>query len=260
MCYHQIREELMEIRLIGTGTCVPRLKRRGPSTLIREGGEVILVDTGLGALHGLLEAGVSHHEITHLLFTHLHPDHTAELLSFFFAANYDLNQRSANLKIVGGVGIGDFLEKFQKLYGHWVEPAKYNREVVELSPWQGLKAGELIIEAGPASHTPSSISFRVSSSSGVAVVLTGDSAYDAAIAKFARGADLLISDASFPEGAEGAGHMSSAECALLAREAGAGALILNHIYPDAEEVDIPRLVDSAGCKVILSEDGLSWEL
>ena len=250
----------MEIRLIGTGTCVPRLKRRGPSTLFRGDGAVVLADIGLGSLHGLLKAGVSHRDVTHLILTHLHPDHTSELLAFLFAANYDPEPREAPLVIAGGLGVREFMDRLQTLYGHWVEAVGYHREIVELDPGRNIKAGKIAIEAGAASHTPASISYSLTSPSGAKVVITGDTAYDAKLAKFAGNADLLVADASFPEGGVGAGHMSAAECARLAREAWVGLLVLSHIYPDAEDVDMPQIREAAGCEVILSEDELTFKL
>ena len=65
----------MRIRLLGTGTPTPSLKRMSSGYLVETGARKILFDFGPGAYHRLLEAGVKPVEVTDVFFTHLHYDH-----------------------------------------------------------------------------------------------------------------------------------------------------------------------------------------
>ena len=65
----------MRIRLLGTGTPTPSLKRMSSGYLVETGTRKVLFDFGPGAYHRMLEAGVRPVEITDIFFTHLHYDH-----------------------------------------------------------------------------------------------------------------------------------------------------------------------------------------
>ena len=65
----------MRVRLLGTGTPTPSLKRMSSGYLIETGHRKILLDCGPGAYHRMMEAGVKAVEITDIFFTHLHYDH-----------------------------------------------------------------------------------------------------------------------------------------------------------------------------------------
>jgi ribonuclease Z len=70
----------MRIRLLGTGTPTPSLKRMSSGYLVETGERKILFDFGPGAYHRLLEAGVNPVQVTDVFFTHLHYDHCLDYI------------------------------------------------------------------------------------------------------------------------------------------------------------------------------------
>ena len=70
----------MRIRLLGTGTPTPSLKRMSSGYLVEVGSRKILFDCGPGAYHRLLETGVKPTQITDIFFTHLHYDHCLDYI------------------------------------------------------------------------------------------------------------------------------------------------------------------------------------
>lgn len=252
--------EEVRVVTVGTGTCVPRLDRRGPCTLLDAPGYRVVVDLGLGALHGLLAAGVRHKDVDAVVFTHLHPDHTAELVSLLFAAGYDERPRTRPLTLVGGPGFGRFLEALRGAYGDWLDPRGYHLELRECAPGERLSLGPWSLLTGPARHHPSSLALRWEFS-GRSFVITGDTGPDRGLARFARGADLLVAEASLPEGAAFDRHLTARQAGDLAREARAGALVLHHLYPSADRADPGRhAAEAFPGPVIVARDGMAvWE-
>jgi ribonuclease BN (tRNA processing enzyme) len=56
----------MEITIVGSGTCVPSLKRSSCSVLIEVANERLLFDTGAGTLRRLLELEVDFSRIPYI--------------------------------------------------------------------------------------------------------------------------------------------------------------------------------------------------
>ena len=245
----------MEVTWIGTGTCVPRLDRRGPCTLVRCGGAKIVVDLGLGSLHGLLERGLRHTDLDAVLITHLHPDHLAELVSFLFAANYDEAPRKTRLVLAGGSGFSAYLTALSSIHGHWLVPKGYDLRVVELSPGGEVELEGVRCHAGAVRHIPSSLAYRFEWA-GRSLVIAGDTGPSPELEDFARSADLLVLEASQPAGAHAPGHLTARQAGELAARAGSRRLALCHFYPSAEgglpEEEASRAFDGP---VTIADDG-----
>ena len=93
------------LTILGSGTCVPSLKRSSCAILVACGSSRILVDCGPGTMRRLLEAGTEISEISHILLSHFHPDHSGELVPFLFSSKYPGKKcRSEPLTIVAGKG------------------------------------------------------------------------------------------------------------------------------------------------------------
>ncbi|MBI2371080.1 MAG: MBL fold metallo-hydrolase [Deltaproteobacteria bacterium] len=244
----------MEVIAIGTGTAIPSARRGAPCLLVRVGGAQVLFDCGAGSLRTLAGLGVSPLAITHLYFTHLHPDHTGDLVPLLFALRNPDWRREAPLRVTGPVGFLSFFGHLEAAYGHWVAPSSYELAVDE---WAGgIRAfGAWQLRAAPVRHLAHSLAYRVEAE-GRAVAFTGDTDYCASIVELARGADLLVSECSFPEGMKVEGHLTPSLAGRIAAEAGCPRLLLTHFYPpcDATEILEPCRQVFAG-EVQVAEDG-----
>ena len=91
------------------------------------------------------------------------------------------------------------------------------------------------------------------------IVYTGDTVPTRALVEFARDSDVLIHDATadttFEEKANSYGHSTAKQAALIAKEAGAKALILTHFSPRYEDAS-PMLAEAKAIfeNSILAED------
>ncbi|MGD9042692.1 MAG: MBL fold metallo-hydrolase, partial [Desulfobacterales bacterium] len=65
----------IKLTILGSGTCVPSLKRSSCSILMQIGASRLLFDSGPGTMRRLLEAKTTIFDITHIFYSHFHPDH-----------------------------------------------------------------------------------------------------------------------------------------------------------------------------------------
>ncbi len=78
----------MVVTILGSGTCVPSLKRSSCSVLVETGEKKLLFDIGPGTMRRLLEADTTIFDISYLFLSHFHPDHSGELVPFLFSTKY----------------------------------------------------------------------------------------------------------------------------------------------------------------------------
>ena len=92
-------------------------------------------------------------------------------------------------------------------------------------------------------------------SGGRALVYSGDTDWSDTLIELARGADLFILEASNPFKVPG--HLTPWEAGHLAAQAGVPRLVLTHIYPPGDEVDlVAETRRNFSGEIIQAEDGL----
>jgi ribonuclease BN (tRNA processing enzyme) len=231
----------MTVTVLGSGTCVPSLDRSSCSVLVETGGRKWLIDSGAGTLRRLLEAGSTISDLSYLLYSHLHPDHTAELVPLLFATKYpDGIVRQGPLTVIAGRGFGDFFKRLKAVYGHWIELGDEFFRIIEMDTAgrdQVTFAG-VRIETAPVEHSPQSVAFRITGPGGRCLVYSGDTDHSESLVDLARGADLLICECAFPESLKVRGHLTPAMAGGIAARAGVRRLMLTHFYPACDRADI----------------------
>jgi ribonuclease BN (tRNA processing enzyme) len=225
---------------------------------VRLEGRHLLLDLGPGALRQLAAAGLTLERVDYILLTHLHPDHCGDLPAYLFALKYaGFPPRATPCRIIGRRGLAEFLSHLRGAWGRWIEPEPGQVEIVEVSePGEvTLLAGEPFrVRCAEPDHTPASLAYRVEAG-GRSLVYTGDTDYSPRLVELARGADLLLAECSFPEGRKVEGHLTPRLAGRMAREAGAKRLLLTHLYPPADEVDIKAQAEAEfGGEVAVAED------
>src|SRR5699024_1265435 len=153
------------------------------------------------------------------------------------------------------------------IYGHAEDQAGFYAlthdytKGIAYDPNQVLVVGPFSIRFMKTKHPVPCYGMRISDGEKT-IVYTADTAYCDAWIDFARKADLLVTDCNCYEGQDGsqAGHMTSAEGAIIAAKVGVEALLLIHLPQYGNRVD---LVVKAGKyfseNILLAEEGLVWE-
>ena len=220
----------------------------------------MLFDMGPGTLRQLARHGIDHQRILLIFITHFHPDHTADLIHFLFATrNPKVLEKRKPFLIVGPEGLSDFLEKLQRTYGRWLNIPPELMRVDELDSrkpdirnYHGFEIG-----SQPLKHTAQCLAYRIQGPSGRSFVYSGDTGYCEEMVDLARGCDLLILEASFPEGEEVEGHLTPSLAGRIASLAKVPRLVLLHFYPEVLTTDIASSCRmNYGGELILGRDRL----
>jgi len=173
--------------------------------------------------------GVLLEDLDRILISHLHVDHTADLVPALFALKVPDLRRDRPLALHGPPGLRALLERLTAAWGAWIEEPPCGVSVeeweapVDLDGWS--------VEARPVEHGGAAHGLRIRAPSGRVVAYSGDSDECLALVQLARGADLLILECSHDDARKVDGHLSPAACGRIAAQAGVGALILTHFYP-----------------------------
>jgi ribonuclease BN (tRNA processing enzyme) len=238
------------------------------SYLVEEGDYRLLVDHGSGAFAKLRER-VPYTEIDEVLISHIHADHFLDLVPFAYALTLgpppgDGIRRKPKLCLPPGGA-----EALRSLVSIWGSDGLIDAafEVREFEEAGTLELGSLQATLHPVPHFTLTHAIGLHSPAGGRLVFGADCRAGSEIVEAARGADVLLAEATLPEPEPDSvpvgrrGHMSAAEAGRVAREAGVGRLVLTH-YTD--EIDGEHALAEAerafGGPVELAGEGSAWEL
>lgn len=254
----------------------PAVRQRGAwptATLIELDGWRILVDAAIGCTRALVEAGVDLRQLDMILITHLHSDHILELGPLLHTAW--TTGLSRPVQVFGPEGIAGYWQGFlasvaidcaTRVADEGRTPLTDLVTLTTIGPGEVPGAAPpLRIAALSVPHPPIEpcLAFRIDGSR--SVVVSGDTAFHPPLAAFAAGCDVLIHEAMLPAGVEEivrrtglgdrlrahlhASHTTAADAARIARDSGAGRLVLTHLIP----ADDPRFAEAdwlAACAAV----------
>jgi ribonuclease BN (tRNA processing enzyme) len=189
----------------------------------------------------LLEAGFTISQVSHIFFSHLHPDHTGEFVSFLFATKYPQTyRRRTPFQVIGARGLDNFYEGLHAVYKEWIELEPDLMNVIELDNHghDQFVDDTFSVDTLPMCHIESSIGYRVTAADGTSVAYTGDTDFCENAVALARNADILICESSLPDAMKVEGHLTPSLAGRISMEAGVKKLLLTHFYPECESADI----------------------
>jgi ribonuclease BN (tRNA processing enzyme) len=245
---------------VGTGTVAPSATRSGPAHWVERGDVRLLMDCGAGATHSLARCGLAWEHVSHVALTHFHPDHFGELPALLFALRH-ATKREEPLVLVGPAGTVRLVKSLAEGFGDWLLDPGYPIGILDLHPGEPFPLSpDVMLEVHPTPHTAESVALSVVTPEG-RLVYTGDTGPSADLAAWAKGCDLLLAECSLPDGQGLEGHLTPSTVGRLAAEAAAQQLVLTHLYPPVESVDVAALV-AARYKgpVTVAHDGDRFEI
>ena len=93
----------LDVVFLGTAGSTPTARRAPAATLIRRGGDRILLDCGEGTQRQLLRSQIGLVDLDVVLFSHYHADHVLGLPGLL--KTYDLRGREQGLELYGPSGL-----------------------------------------------------------------------------------------------------------------------------------------------------------
>jgi ribonuclease Z len=105
----------LDVIFLGTAGSTPTARRAPSATLIRRGGDRILLDCAEGTQRQLLRSRVGLVDLDIVLFSHYHADHVLGFPGLL--KTYDLRGRDQGLEVYGPSGLSELMTVFAPLIG-----------------------------------------------------------------------------------------------------------------------------------------------
>lgn len=227
----------MPFQLLGTAAAAPSAQRDNTSLLFHTASEAVLVDCAGSPLHKILRAGVDGNRLRWVIITHAHVDHIYGLPSLIHTLW--LTGRTAPLTLYALPEPAALIRRFTDLFPIQGKGA-FPLDIVEIEPRPEapvLEGRTLRVEASPGEHSiPTAavrVTFNASKERGV-VVYSSDTGPCKAVVRLAKGADILVHEATFGgkiEEEKRFGHSTASEAGKVARDAKVRRLLLTHLDP-----------------------------
>jgi len=243
---------MSSITLLGTGTCQIEYERRASSVLLDIDGLPILFDCGHGTVQRLLEAGIQHNQLNHIILSHFHPDHVSDLIPLLHAGAWSRrNPRRTNLHIYGPAGTQKLVDGLMSVFGaaSFTQPsyAVQLHEVTE-GPFEIDTRHFEFISLPPANNHGLRFTWN-----GKRYAITGDSHFHEQEIAFLSQVDLAVIDS---------GHPSDAEIVELAVRSQAKVIVCSHLYRELDAINLQSLASDAGYRgtIVIGRDLMSFVL
>ena len=145
----------LDLVFLGTSASAPTAARGTAATLLRRGGDRVLVDCGEGTQRQLLRSDIGLVDLEDVFLTHLHADHVLGLPGML--KTFALRGREAPVAVHGPRGTRGLLRALGVVVGN----VPYELEVVELRPGDVVERGGYRIEAFAVIHGGGAIGYAL---------------------------------------------------------------------------------------------------
>ncbi|WP_213815527.1 MBL fold metallo-hydrolase [Glaciihabitans sp. dw_435] len=218
----------LALTILGSSTPYPSADNPCSGYLVTSGSTRLWLEAGSGTI-GPLQQHVRLDEIDAIWISHLHADHSADLLAAYYALLYSDIHRETPLPFYGPPGIADRLAGYHTNSGSRA-PIESAFDVHEHVDGSDVRVGDLMLCTSAVDHGIPAFGVRISTGS-ASLTFSGDTAPCANLTELARGSDALLCEsesAAAPVDAPQV-HHTPEDAGTTARDAGAGRLIVTHV-------------------------------
>ncbi len=251
----------MKLTIIGSGTSVPHPKRSSSGYWVETEKGSLMMDFSASAIHRIAQEGLDWTALDAIWISHFHLDHIGGLAPFLFGTKYapEMQTRTKPLRIFGAKGLQKILKIYDEAYNFGFLEQPFPLEIIEIEP---LKKFQILDDLEAVSfdtpHTEESRAIHLRDANDKTLVFTADTGFTKALASFASNVDLFVMECSFVKNKPVESHLELADAMYLTRYSKAKKVILTHLYPEWDEVNLDEEVEkfSPMCEVIEAKDGL----
>ncbi len=261
---------MINFHILGAGGAVPTATHSPAAYWVVLDQQELMLDPGPGAMVRLLKSGLAPRGvdgIENILLSHLHPDHSLDLVALLFAAHSPICLSEKPLRIYGPRGLQDLLGKLKDIYGSWLTPRHRSLELVEWEDGQSLElSGGGLVSPFRVNHPQDRLSeyalgYRFQDSQGQVAVFSGDTGPCPALNEAARAAHLLVVECSVPDHFITKGHLNPMAVGELCADSQPRHVVLTHQYPAAAAMDLVAEVGKYfEGKISQARDGDSYQV
>jgi ribonuclease BN (tRNA processing enzyme) len=250
---------MTRVTIVGAGTSAPQPETPASGILVETASTALLVDCGQGVIRDVMRRR-DPRDLDAIVIGHMHADHYIDLVSLRYLMPWTgfAGRRVPILLPPGGRARMDLLSTAISERDGFFD---HTFDVREYDPAATLRIGDLALGFVAGRHYVPAWGCTIADGAGKRIVISGDTGPNDELVEIARGADVLIVEATLLAGAEDdpeRGHLTLDEALDLGARAGAGVTILVHHRPQNREAL------NAACAThpaaVVGLPGLTWEL
>lgn len=208
----------MRVTVLGCSGSYPGAGGACSGYLVDDGATRLWLDAGSGTLANL-QRHTPLAEIDAVVLSHEHPDHWTDLEGFHNVLRFVLFRRGFPVYAPAGLK--------HHVYDDMTPWVAWN----DVADGDAVKVGSLGLTFSRTDHGPETLAVRIDAED-VSLGYTADTGPGWSISALGPGLDAVFSEATVPLILEGRmQHLSARQAGASAREAGAGRLVLTHLWP-----------------------------
>jgi ribonuclease BN (tRNA processing enzyme) len=226
----------VRLTVVGSGTSQPQPETPASGLLIETDTTAILVDCGQGIIRELM--GIRDpRELDAIVIGHMHADHYIDLVSLRYLLPWE-GVAGAHVPVLlppGGRARLDALATAISERPTFFDDAY---SVLEYDPAHRIHIGDLTIAFVEGQHYVPAWGCIVTGPNGERIAISGDTGPSAAFSAAARGADLVVAEATLADSRfddPRRGHLTAEEALEMADGAGAAQVVLVHFRAELQE-------------------------
>lgn len=246
----------MRLTVLGSSPAWPDAGGACSGYLVEHEGSALMLDCGPGAF-SRLRLVRDYMQVEAVVISHLHADHFLDLAGYAYALTISPRAGSARPRLVAPPGARATLRSFAGTWGDQ-ELIEEAFEIEEYEESSRVAVGAIALSFREVPHYVQTFAVALEAG-GARMVFGADCGPNTALVDFARGADLLLAEATLsePDASESPGHLSAREAGEHACAAGVRRLVLTHYSDELSAIDT-RAEGSAGfggARIGLAEPG-----
>jgi ribonuclease BN (tRNA processing enzyme) len=217
----------VQLTIVGWSGSFPGPQSPASCYLIDTGDFRLVLDLGNGAL-GALQQYTGLGDVDAICLSHLHADHCLDMCGYSVFQNYHPDGPQARIAVYGPPGAQ---ERLSRALGsdHLGMADAFDFTTLAVG---ATEIGPLRITTAHVNHPVETFGFRIEHA-GQVLAYSADTGPCDDLAELARGADVLLSEASFTDGPGLPAdlHLTARQAGEHATRAGVGELVLTHLVP-----------------------------
>jgi ribonuclease BN (tRNA processing enzyme) len=232
----------MKLVVLGSGTSVPHPSRSSSAHWLETaGGGTLLLDIGAPAALRMAQEKLDWANLDAIWISHFHLDHLGGLCPFLFGTKHapDTQRRSKPLTIYGPRGLQKLVYAFDAAGDYNLLRQPFPVEIREVAPRSSFEIlPSLRAETFSTPHTSESLAVKLIDGDNASLAFTSDTGYTDALASFGQDVSLFLMECSFFRNKPVELHLELAEAMRLAERSGARRVMLSHLYPEWDGLDL----------------------